>query len=158
MSVILSMTSMAIALGISAVGGVIAVKEALEARCQKNGKEMDPVETRFSDRTLLIQTLQEHGFSVCEEEGGTFTVETSAGSLRYYQPEKGTAFWVQPFALKNEAELEEKQAELMEEYMVNVQKSTYLLLKQQLQNRQDMELEAEAILEDRSILLTIGVS
>ena len=46
----------------------------------------------------------------------------------------------------------------MEEYMVNVQKSTYLLLKQQLQNRQDMELEAEAILEDRSILLTIGVS
>ena len=52
MSVILSMTSMAIALGISAVGGVMAVKEALEARCQKNGKEMDPVETRFSDRTL----------------------------------------------------------------------------------------------------------
>ena len=43
---------------------------------------------------------------------------------------------------------------LAEEYMVNVQKSTYLLLKQQLKDRQDMELESEAVLEDQSILLT----
>ena len=48
--------------------------------------------------------------------------------------------------------------ELAEEYMVNVQKSTYLLLKQQLKDRQDMELESEAVLEDQSILLTINVS
>ena len=85
-------------------------------------------------------------------------METSAGSLRYYQPEKGAAFWVQPYDLKSEEELEAHQEELAEEYMVNVQKSTYLLLKQQLKDRQDMELESEAVLEDQSILLTINVS
>ena len=105
-----------------------------------------------------MKTLEEHGFPVQMEEGGTFTVETGAGSLRYYQPQEGTAFWVQPFNLKSEAELEAKEKELTEEYMLNVQKSTYLLLKQRLQTRKDMELESEAVLEDQSLLLTINVS
>lgn len=85
-------------------------------------------------------------------------MHTSAGSLRYYQPQEGEAFWVQPFDLKSQEELDAHEAELTEEYMVNVQKSTYLLLKQRLKERQDMELESEAVLEDQSILLTINVS
>ena len=73
-------------------------------------------------------------------------------------PQEGEAFWVQPFDLKSQEELDAHEAELTEEYMVNVQKSTYLLLKQRLKERQDMELESEAVLEDQSILLTINVS
>lgn len=156
MSIVLTMTSIAIALSISAAGGALAAKEALQARCKQT--ELEPVETRFTDRGLLMKTLEEHGFPVQMEEGGTFTVETGAGSLRYYQPQEGAAFWVQPFNLKSEAELEANEKELTEEYMLNVQKSTYLLLKQRLQTRKDMELESEAVLEDQSILLTINVS
>lgn len=156
MSIVLTMTSVAIALSISAAGGALAVKEALQSRCMQ--AEAEPMETRFQDRTLLIKTLEEHGFPVQQEEGGTFTVETGAGNLRYYQPREGGAFWVQPFDLKSEEELEAQEAELTEEYLRNVQKSTYLLLKQRLQERQDLELESEAVLEDESILLTINVS
>lgn len=149
MSLVLSMTSAAICLGISALGGMVAAKQALDARCGTDATELDPVQTRFNDRTLLIKTLEEHGI---------LTVHTSAGSLRYYQPQEGEAFWVQPFDLKSQEELDAHEAELTEEYMVNVQKSTYLLLKQRLKERQDMELESEAVLEDQSILLTINVS
>ena len=158
MSLVLSMTSAAICLGISALGGMVAAKQALDARCGTDATELDPVQTRFNDRTLLIKTLEEHGFTVQQEEDGILTVHTSAGSLRYYQPQEGEAFWVQPFDLKSEAELHAHEDELTEEYMVNVQKSTYLLLKQRLKERQDMELESEAVLEDQSILLTINVS
>ncbi len=161
MSIVLTMTSIAIALGVSAAGGVMAAKEALASRCRNEETEetaIQPVQTRFTDEGLLTQTLEEHGFPVRREEDGTLSVNTSAGSLRYYQPEKGAAFWVQPYDLKSEEELEAHQEELAEEYMVNVQKSTYLLLKQRLKERRDMELESEAVLEDQSILLTINVS
>ena len=158
MSLVLSMTSAAICLGISALGGMVAAKRALDAHCGTDATELDPVQTRFNDRTLLIKTLEEHGFTVQQEEDGILTVYTSAGSLRYYQPQEGEAFWVQPFDLKSQEELDAHEAELTEEYMVNVQKSTYLLLKQRLKERQDMELESEAVLEDQSILLTINVS
>lgn len=161
MSIVLTMTSIAIALGVSAAGGVMAAKEALTSRCRNEETEetaIQPVQTRFTDEGLLTQTLEEHGFPVRREEDGTLSVNTSAGSLRYYQPEKGAAFWVQPYDLKSEEELEAHQEELAEEYMVNVQKSTYLLLKQRLKERRDMELESEAVLEDQSILLTINVS
>lgn len=50
-----------------------------------------------------------------------------------------------------------QEAEIMEEYMLNVQKSTYLLLKERLKKNPDMDLEKEMVLEDGSIMLTVNV-
>lgn len=62
MSIVLTMTSIAIALSVSAVGGVMAAKEALASRCQNEETQettIQPVQTRFSDKKLLIQTLED---------------------------------------------------------------------------------------------------
>lgn len=160
MSIVFSMTTMAVAIGISAVAGVGAATQLLTPLCDRspqNHQELEPVVTRFADKETLTHTLTEHGFPVKEQADGVLVVETSVGSLRYYQPAPGQPFWVQPFDIKDEQELESRQQELIDEYMLNVQKSTYILLKQQIEQRDDLSLESEEFLEDETILLRINV-
>lgn len=160
MSVVVTMTTAAIAISISAAAGSAAVIPLLGVLCDKNKEKdtvIEPVITRFADKETLIKTMSEHGFLVEEHEDGVLTIATSVGSLRYFQTAEDQPFWVQPFDIKDEAELEAQQQELIEEYMLNVQKSTYVLLKQQLEKRDDMTLDSEEFLEDETILLRIDV-
>ncbi|MBR5597410.1 MAG: hypothetical protein IKW30_08400 [Lachnospiraceae bacterium] len=149
MSVVFTATSLAIALAVSGVPAIMAM-----GLCLKKEEEIEALETCFVDSAILNQTLQEHGFKV-EEKDGEFIVITNAGSIRFFRKEENGAFYALPFDLKEPDELGNYADEIEEEYLLNVQKSNYQLLKEQLKNRQDMQLESEAIMEDDSILLTI---
>ncbi|MBR5508723.1 MAG: hypothetical protein IKV59_01570 [Lachnospiraceae bacterium] len=149
MSVVFTATSLAIALAVSGIPAVMAM-----GLCLKKEKEIEPLETCFADSEILRKTLQEHGFKV-EEKNGEFTVVTNAGSIRFFRKEENGAYFALPFDLKEPDELGNYADELEEEYLLNVQKSNYQRLKEQLQERQDMQLEEEIVLEDDTIMLTI---
>lgn len=157
MSVVFTMTSLAVAMTISAAAGSISVVGLLKTQCDNKMETGEAVRTRFRDKEILKKTLEEHGFPVTEYADGSMEIKTSVGNLRYYKTEGEPAYWMQAFDLKSEEELEMQEAEIMEEYMLNVQKSTYLLLKERLKKSQDMELEKEMVLEDGSIMLTVNV-
>lgn len=149
MSVVFTATSLAIALAVSGIPAVMAM-----GLCLKKEKEIEPLETCFADSEILRKTLQEHGFKV-EEKNSEFTVVTNAGSIRFFRKEDNGTYFALPFDLKEADELGNYADEIEEEYLLNVQKSNYQRLKEQLQQRQDMQLEEEMVLEDDTIMLTI---
>lgn len=149
MSVVFTATSLAIALAVSGVPAVMAM-----GLCLKKETEIEPLETCFADSDILRKTLQEHGFKV-EEKENEFIVTTNAGSIRFFRTEENGTYYALPFDLKEPDELGNYADELEEEYMLNVQKSNYQLLKRQLETRSDMQLESEYVEDDETILLTI---
>jgi tRNA G18 (ribose-2'-O)-methylase SpoU len=61
MSFAFSLTAVGIAMGVTALSGAAAVVSAFsEHKC--GDTEIDPIETRFTDRVLLAETLRAHGF------------------------------------------------------------------------------------------------
>lgn len=151
MSVVFTATSLAIALAVSGVPALMAM-----GMCLKKEEEIEPLETCFADSEILLKTLTEHGFKV-EEKDGEYIVVTNAGSIRFFRKEENGTYYALPFDLKSAEELGNYADEIEEEYMLNVQKSNYQLLKNQMQTRQDMQIESEEILEDNTILLTIQI-
>lgn len=149
MSVVFTASSIAIALAVSGVPAVMAL-----GLCVKKETEIEPLETCFADSAILRKTLQEHGFKV-EEKENEFIVTTNAGSIRFFKTEEDGAYYALPFDLKEPDELGNYADEIEEEYLLNVQKSNYQLLKQQLEERSDMQLESEYVEDDETILLTI---
>lgn len=154
MSVIFAMTSLAVAIGVTAAAGSISVVQAFSLHCEGD-REIEPLETKFTDRDMLVRTLEEHGFRTRCNAQGDIIVETNVGSVRYYCMEEGGSYWAQAYDLVDEHELAEHMMNVQDEYLLNVQKSNYQRLKQQIAGRSDMHLESEEILEDDSILLTI---
>ena len=161
MSVTFSLTSLAIAAAISAVSGMAAVRELNKDRhAAAEGepvRESEVIQTRFADKQMLVKTLTEHGFEVQELENGDVVLTTNAGKIRYFLDTQTGSYLMQCYDLKSDAELEEHEAEIEEEYLLNVQKSTYLMLKEKVGARDDMELESEEFMEDGTVLLTINV-
>lgn len=157
MSVTFTLTSLAIAAAISATSGTFAVGEILKFRKDKKNNTGQIFETRFQSKDILVKTLKEHGFDIREEADGNIVLTTKVGKLRYFMDEKAGTYMMQCFDLMDDMEMEKHCAEIEEEYMNNVQKSTYMLLKERLKDREDMELDNEEFLEDGTILLTINV-
>lgn len=156
MSVVFSLTAVGVAMGITAISGSLSVIAAFsQHRCGE--KEIDPVETRFSDSALLEQTLTDHGFAVNRNEQGDLVVNTNVGSLRFYYSEQSGSYWVKAYNLVNEEALATELGNINDEYMLNVQKCNYTTLKKQLAESDTMRLAEEEVLEDDTILLTIDL-
>ena len=157
MSAIITMTSVAVALSVAGVSAAALVSESInDEKYGCNLENIEPAKTCFADKVLLVKTLEEHGFLV-EEADYSIVVRTNAGSIRFFQKEGDGAFWALPFDLKSEEEIEKYRDEITEEYLMNVQKKNYMLIKEQLQKSSNMQLESEVVLEDDTILLTIQV-
>ena len=157
MSIVFSMTAVGVAMGITAVSGAVSVINAFaEHRCGE--REIAPIETRFSDPVLLEKTLNEHGFSVVKQENGSMHVVTPVGSVEFFYSKDSGSYWARAYDLVDEEQLAVQMGEVNDEYMLNVQKNNYLMLKDQIEESSNMSLEDEEILEDDTILLTINLN
>ena len=151
------MTALGIAMGVTAVSGSLSVINAFaEHRCGE--REIAPIETRFSDSVLLEKTLNDHGFSVIKKDNGSLQVTTAVGSLEFFYSEDSGSYWAHAYDLVDEEQLAAEMGEVNDEYMLNVQKNNYLMLKEQVEKSDNMSLEDEEILEDDTILLTINLN
>ena len=155
MSLLFTMTSVGVAMGLTALTGAAAVVEAFSLhRCGE--KEIDPIETRFADGLLLRQALEAHGFTV-QEVGESLVVVTPVGSLEFaFRAETGS-YWVRAFDLVDEQDLADALSGVNETYLQGVQRSNYLTLMQRVSERDDVRVVGEEILDDDTIVVTIEV-
>ncbi len=123
---------------------------------QHGAKELDPIETRFNDRTLLRQALEAHGFEV-QEQDGDLVVTTNVGSLRFYDNADTQSMWVKAYDLVDEDELASNLGAVGDTYLQNVQRNNYLTLMNRVQEREDVSLVSEEVLDDDTIVVTIEV-
>lgn len=155
MSFAFSLTAVGIAMGVTALSGAAAVISAFsEHKC--GDTEIDPIETRFTDRVLLAETLRAHGFEPIEV-GEDLLVKTDVGSLRFFLSQETGSFWVRAFDLVDEAELADELAEVNSAYLQGVQRRNYQTLRASISERDDVEVVSEEILDDNTIVVTIAV-
>lgn len=155
MSVVFSLTAVGIAMGVTALSGAAAVISAFsEHKCGE--KEIEPIETRFSDRVLLVDTLRAHGFETVEN-GNEVLVKTNVGSLQFFFSEESGSYWVRAYDLVDESELAGELAQVNAEYLQGVQRRNYQTLKASISERDDVEVLSEEILDDDTIVITLGV-
>ena len=155
MSLMFTMTAVGVAMGLTAATGAAAVVEAFSLhRCGE--REIDPIETRFSDATLLREALEAHGFEVQETADG-LVVETSVGSLAFFYRDETHSYWVRAYDLVDERELATRLDGVSERYLQGVQRNNYLTLMQRVGERDDVNVVGEEILDDDTIVVTIEV-
>ena len=155
MSLVFTMTSVGVAMAITAATGAVAVIDAFsQHRC--GDTEIEPIETRFANRVLLRQALEAHGFEV-QESGENLLVHTNVGSLQFYFREETGSFWVRAYDLIDEEELARNLGEVSDTYLQGVQRSNYLTLMQRVEEREDVSVVSEEILDDDTIVVTIEV-
>ena len=155
MSVVFSLTAVGIAMGVTALSGAAAVISAFsEHKCGE--KEIEPIETRFSDRVLLVDTLRAHGFETVENSNEVL-VKTNVGSLQFFFSEESGSYWVRAYDLVDESELAAELAQVNAEYLQGVQRRNYQTLKASISERDDVEVLSEEILDDDTIVITLGV-
>lgn len=115
-------------------------------------------ETPFTDKDILIKTLQEHGCSDIKYEGiGINGVSCKTGnySLDFKQYSEKEPYKLKISCLENDNS-EEKVSDLNSEYALNVQEDAYLQIINKLKEN-NMEIENEEVQEDNTIVLTINL-
>lgn len=113
------------------------------------------IETNFTDESLLIKTLKEHGMEVTLEEDRAVRASAEEKELIYAKNPQG----VYEVDLGGQPESEELIQELIlleEEYGFNVQEFTYQRLKEHLSS-EGMEVHSEEVLEDNTIKIVLNV-
>ena len=155
MSLVFTMTSVGVAMGLTALAGAAAVVEAFSLhRCGE--KEIDPIETRFTDGLLLRQALEAHGFDV-QQVGESLVVKTPVGSLEFSPNAETGSYWVRAFDLVDERDLADALSGVNDTYLQGVQRSNYATLMERVAERDDVSVVSEEILEDDTIVVTIQV-
>lgn len=155
MSVVFSLTAVGVAMCVTALSGAAAVISAFsDHKCGE--REIDPIETKFSDRVLLVETLRAHGFETIEE-GERVLVKTHVGSLDFTFSDQTGSYWVRAFDLVDEGELAGELAQVNTEYLLGVQRRNYQTLRASISERDDVEVLSEEVLDDNTIVITLGV-
>ncbi len=155
MSLLFTMTSVGVAMGLTALTGAAAVVEAFSLH-HCGDKEIDPIETRFADGMLLRQALEAHGFEV-QEVGDSLVVVTPVGSLEFALRAETGSYWVRAYDLVDERDLAAALGGVSETYLQGVQRSNYVTLMERVAARDDVSVVSEEILEDDTIVVTIEV-
>ena len=155
MSLMFSMTAIGVAMALTAVTGAAAVVDAFsQHRCGRG--EIEPIETRFADATLLRQALEAHGFRV-QGDGANLVVTTNVGSLQFFYRQDTGSFWVRAHNLTDEEGLVRSLGEVSDTYLQGVQRNNYLTLMQRVEARDDVTVVDEEILDDDTIVVTIEI-
>ncbi|MCQ2739570.1 MAG: hypothetical protein MJ237_05010 [bacterium] len=112
-------------------------------------------ETAFTDRDLLIKTLEEHGVHSITEYDGKIFGKVDNFTLNF---EKSSVD--KPYNLRitctNSDNAEEKVQDLSTEYVLNVQENAYLSIVEKLKEN-NMQIESETVEDDNTIVLTINI-
>ncbi len=153
MSLVLTMTSMAVLAGLSLThisAGVIA--EILDG---KNKQEVsEGFETVFTDSQMLYNTLTDYDCHVEKVSENEFLVDTVNGKLRYYRKDENTPFSIYFDRIDNPDGLMRSIDEFERCYGRNVQDFTYNHIKQNL--APNMRIYDEQVVDDE-LVLTISV-
>ena len=112
-------------------------------------------ETPFTDKNILLKTLEEHGFINIQEIEGKITAKFQNYSVRFEKESEE-----KPYNLLIKHAIEDdvygKFNDLNEEYSMNVQEESYISIIEKLKNN-NMELESEEVLDDNTIVLTVNL-
>ncbi len=153
MSMVITLVPLAVAATMSLTSASLSALIALQG---KPLGDLEPLETRFADETLLLQTLREHGMNVQSAQEGQYFVETDCGRLRYLRKEKNGPYYVQIENVADMRGLLQSIDSLENEYGRNVQKFTYDRVLHSV-GHYGMSIEEQTVLEDDSIVLRLKV-
>lgn len=112
--------------------------------------------TSFRDGALLNDTLRRHGVMAVEEPGGVLSAGVGRSTLRFLPAEGGGPYRLE---ISNPGDLRalfQQVAVLDESYRRGVQETAYRTLKERI-HAQNLVVEQEEVLEDRSIVITLNL-
>ena len=112
-------------------------------------------ETPFTDKDILIKTLEEHGCFNIKAENNSISCQTGNYSLSFYKYGEQEPYKLKISCLETESS-EEKVDDINSEYALNVQEDAYLQIINKLKEN-NMEIENEEVQEDNTIVLTINL-
>lgn len=153
MSVVFTLTSAAILTGISLSG---ATTVALINKVADGQAELgEPIETVFTDCSLLKETLLSHGCAVDVVSENEIIVQTECGNLRYLRSDVSSPFGLLFDEITDPDALFDNLKSFEIDYGRNVQAYTYNHIKDNLSD--NMSISDEVVLDDDSLLLTINI-
>lgn len=112
-------------------------------------------DTPFTDKSILLKTLDEHGFINIHEEYGKIYAKYQNYYLQFERNQETEPYRVSINCLEKDS-AEEKLDDLNTEYSMNVQEESYLSIIEKLKEN-NMEIESEEVLDDNSIVLTVNL-
>lgn len=113
-------------------------------------------ETAYTDKDILMKTLEEHGLIEIEEDyEGKITGIIDSFNLSFEKPSSDKPYNLKISCRKSDC-AEEKMDDLNSEYALNVQEEAYLKLLERLKEN-NMQIEEEVVEDDNTIVLTINL-
>jgi len=112
--------------------------------------------TNFRDGALLAATLRRHGVAAAEEAGGVLSAAVGRSTLRFLPSGGGGPYRLEITNAGDLRALFQQVAVLDESYRQGVQETAYRTLKERIQ-AQNLVIEQEEVLEDRSIVITLNL-
>ena len=113
-------------------------------------------ETPFTDKDILLKTLEEHGLKNIEELfDGTIKGEVDTFILVFNKNSETGAYSVK-ITCNCKDNADEKINDLNSEYALNVQEAAYLSIIEKLKQN-NMQIEEETVDDDNTITLTINL-
>ncbi len=115
-------------------------------------------ETPFMNNDVLIQTLDEHGIKIIENNDNVVLAQIERLTLTFARQDEKS-----PYKIRMEfpKDCDEMQAEIIanlyEEYGNNTQEEVYIKIKEKI-DKSSMYIEEEEVLDDNSIVLTININ
>ncbi|HET7231089.1 MAG TPA: hypothetical protein VFJ16_13845 [Longimicrobium sp.] len=131
-----------------------ASQPAEEETVRTIGPEVFP--TNFRDGALLDATLRRHGVMAAHEPGGVLSASVGRSTLRFVPAEGGGPYRLEITNAGDLRALFQQVAVLDESYRRGVQEAAYKTLKERIA-AQNLVIEQEEVLEDRSIVITLNV-
>ena len=114
-------------------------------------------ETAFTDKNILVKTLEEHGVKNIQEDfSERISGKIDNFSLVFTKNEGGKPYTLRISCLETDS-AEEKLGDISSEYALNVQEEAYLSIIEKLKNN-NMEIESEEVTEDNTIVLTVNIN
>lgn len=113
-------------------------------------------QTAFTDKSILLKTLEEHGISNMEEDlNGNINCTIENFNLNFYRNSEHEPYVIK-IKCRETDNAENKVDDLNSEYTLNVQEDAYLNLLDRLKEN-NMEIENEVVEDDNTIVLTINL-
>lgn len=114
------------------------------------------LETPFVDKELLFKTLEEHGCkNIKENEYGQISCNNGNYTFKFEKSEIDKPYYLN-ITYTNKDNVDEEFNDISNEYVVNVQESSYNSIIEKLKDN-NMEIESEEICDDNTIVLTINL-
>ena len=113
-------------------------------------------QTAFTDKSILLKTLEEHGVTNIDEDlNGNISCVIENFSLNFYKNSEQEPYLLKITCRETDS-AESKVDDLNSEYALNVQEDAYLNLLEKLKEN-NMEIENEGVEDDNTIVLTINL-